>query len=120
MPPTGWWRCRQAPSGTQRCGLSLTRSTTMPTSSIGGCFLIWTTWWSAVGSRCQTSDVTLRGRSRSNHPMADALTWTMTPTSQRDWDVTVVEPEGVGGRSAPDAALADLAEPDLIAACVAG
>ena len=46
-----------------------------------------------------------------------SLTLTVNSPSGADWDVTVVRPDSP---TLPDPGLGDLAEPDLIAACVAG
>src|SRR5262245_51300956 len=63
--------------------------------------------------------VTFRGRIGSNpsEGMAPSLATTFVRTSNPDWDLTVVRNEAVAMH---DAALADLGETDLVAACLSG
>src|SRR6185437_4914239 len=56
-------------------------------------------------------------RSNTDEGMASPFTLTIDRRSQPDWDMTVIRPEG---GSAPDPAVSDLSEPELIEACVAG
>jgi RNA polymerase sigma-70 factor (ECF subfamily) len=48
--------------------------------------------------------------------MAQSLMWTLAQASPRDWELTVVRDDAA---AAPDAALAELSEPELVAACLA-
>ena len=50
--------------------------------------------------------------------MAPSLAWTLPGTCPREWDVTVVRPDGETGTT-PDRSLADLDEPALVEACLA-
>lgn len=49
--------------------------------------------------------------------MASPFTLTIERRSQPDWDMTVIRPEGA---AAPEPAVRDLSEPELIDACLAG